>query len=328
MNDAQLLERLHRADAYASGTTLPEVVWPADLALREIERRVTMSDQSTETRSSTERPRRPLPPTAPLNAANANRRRWIVGLAAAAVVLVGGVVAAVLASGGSPEPTTPPVSTETSTTTVAPPTTDASTTVAPTTAEAPTIDPADAEALALQFFADVNGGDLDAAFTVFAEDATFGFRFPGFAEPETYTRNRQYEVLAWNVGQGTGYEAPSCSVETEGDPIVLLCVATIYDAPGRVADIGGVPIEARFTIGEDGVLDYLETYTGQDFTTARARFGIWMEDNHPGVLDEIDFLAWTGRDEARADGEELARYAGLWEEFLTENDCDPRFLCP
>lgn len=328
MKDAQLLERLHRADAHASETALPGVIWPADLALREIERRTKMSDKTTDTsRPAAETPGGRLPPTTGLRDVDPNRRRWLLGLAAAAVVLVVGLLATLLPSGGTPTTTVPPVTTEATTTTAAPTTTVAPATTTTITTEAPSIDPIGAEALAQRFFVDFNSGDLDAAFTVFDEDATFGFRFPGFAEPETFTRNLQYEIFAWNVGQGTEYEAPSCSVETEGDPIVLLCVAIIYDARGRASDLGGVPVDVRITIGEAGVIDYLETYTGQDFNAASGRFGIWMEQEHPDVLADIDFLAWSGREEARADGEEMVTYAALWQEYLVANDCDPR-ICP
>ncbi len=118
MNDNQLLERLAAANAYGDDSAVPEKVWTRDLALREIERRMGMTQTTRKTQpTEAPRPRRP---------------RLLAAVAAfAAVVAIGGVVLLAVNLGGDQ----PPASdlTTTSTTQATQPTTPATVPPAPET---------------------------------------------------------------------------------------------------------------------------------------------------------------------------------------------------
>ena len=92
MNDSELLLKLAEADSYSGEAALPEEIWTADLALREIERRIGMSQEKTRvpdrktsaTRTGQAAPMRARP-------AAFGRGIWI-GVAAAALVVVAGAL--------------------------------------------------------------------------------------------------------------------------------------------------------------------------------------------------------------------------------------------
>jgi len=316
VKDAQLLERLHRADAYASDTAMPETIWTPDQSLREIERRMGMSERTTErnhasapaprsTPPEPEQPRRLRPDT------TRNRRGLWAGLTAAVIVLVVGVVAILLPPDGD-EP--PP-----------PPATNATTTAAPTTL--PPLSSEDALAAADGFLSAFNAGDVESVLATLAPNASLGFRFLGEAE-QIMPLGEWESLLAWDLAQGTQWATPECAVtEQRPNDITVSCSTWKVDTTAEAAENTGVATRLVLRATPDGVTAVMENYSGTDFNAQAPRFERWMDKTYPGALDEVGFGSWSTREEARTAGVRRAEYAAEWSAFLVETDCDARLLC-
>lgn len=224
MNDAQLLERLAKANSFSEDASLPEAVWTRDLALREIERRTNMSD--TDLREGTE----VKPTTAPAH----TRRGWVVALGVFVAVLAIGGLLFTLNRNTEPGPADPTPTTIPATTTTA-------------VDSAVEADVAVVEAAVAAWY----GGDFDSVRQLFRIPAAGG-------EMEGWTEEQMRQHMEYDVALSTQADGFSCTAPLQPG-LPFGCTYTLRDALTEAIGLGPPPggaDQAMFRVVDGVVADY------------------------------------------------------------------------
>jgi len=190
----------------------------------------------------------------------------------------------------SEEGDTDTTSSPTTTTTVAPPTT--TTSRPPTTTAENALSTEDTLAVADAYFAENSAGDFEALRALFVADPAFTGSF-GIADDE--------QLFAWNVAQGTTISPPECTL-LDGDTMAVNCQTFNHDAIVQAVDGPPVPIRLKLTITLDGIVEENGFFGQPDFNTVGEPFESWMTENHPEIVDSLEFGNWASIEEAQENG--------------------------
>ena len=169
------------------------------------------------------------------------------------------------------------------------------------------------------YYAAVGAGDADAITSMFVENpATSG----GLADVDELLRGN-----VWDAGQGTELLDRTCAGGGSGSAgVVVVCEYDNHQYLQRVVGAPATPKTDTFTVSEDGIEDFDESYSDPLFP-ANDTFNAWMSANHPEDAVAADCCGGDTVEAARADGELRSRYADEWAAYLTENGCTYDTLC-
>lgn len=292
MNDARLLDRLAKANAYAPTTPLPDEIWTRELSLREIERRFTMKPTELTKQSTSHRdtaPRRVRDASSSLRKRPSSIRPGRRGVTAAAALLV--LFAGIgiwISTAGDPDVTAD-----------------------------------DALAAGSGFVEAFNLGDAAGALAYLGPEASISQTYIGMSDADDEVSRGFFErELAWYAAQGGEYTNPQCSVAEPSVPsaptLTVFCKFGLHGAAERAAGKGPVATNLTIVVGPDGIVELAYVYPP---SFGVGPFNEWVESNHPEDAANVAWGDWATVEEATRGGSLIPGYVEEWLADLDERGC-------
>lgn len=194
-----------------------------------------------------------------------------------------------------------------------------------------------AAAVADDYIATFNEGDIDAVMALFTSDVDITFAGYTGQKPVELERDTFEALVSWWQAQGTTLTAPDCVV-TGGVPGVRATVVCSYltiDAPTRAVGATPFPSTTTMEITRKGIRSFHQAVGQPDLYGVEAPFERWMQEHHFDDRDMVYFFTLTtsdegqtfvprthARTEAAALGRARERFAEEWAAYLATNGCD------
>ncbi|HEX5614739.1 MAG TPA: BTAD domain-containing putative transcriptional regulator, partial [Acidimicrobiia bacterium] len=163
-------------------------------------------------------------------------------------------------------------------------------------------------AVAHEYFAAVNDGDVERAMAPFAPDATVSYL-------DVSTLDDLEIVATVDVAAGVRYVDVGCVAQAPPRGLQIVCMYGVHDSMARSVGAPMVYETATFTVEGGAITGLRRTVGHPGYEVVFDPFFAWIDAHHPEYAETLDFEA-ENLDEARRMGELFARAGAEWAEYL------------